>query len=244
MQRRVYHSIVEWHNTGHKVVAWLIDPDRYNRQTLLSLRNKGMLPKVILVGGSLVTSDTDAVVREIKSVVGDSSFVVLFPGDYGQLSDSADALLLLSLVSGRNPEYLIGQHVKAAPMIRRMGLETIATAYMLIEGGTTTSVQYISATTPIPANKPDLAMATAMAAEQLGMAMVYLEAGSGASLAVNNELIKGVRDVVDVPIIVGGGLRSADEVKRVFAAGADIAVVGTLIERKPEVAERIMRCCE
>ncbi len=225
-------------------MAWLIDPDRYNRQTLLSLRNKGMLPKVILVGGSLVTSDTDAVVREIKSVVGDSSFVVLFPGDYGQLSDSADALLLLSLVSGRNPEYLIGQHVKAAPMIRRMGLETIATAYMLIEGGTTTSVQYISATTPIPANKPDLAMATAMAAEQLGMAMVYLEAGSGASLAVNNELIKGVRDVVDVPIIVGGGLRSADEVKRVFAAGADIAVVGTLIERKPEVAERIMRCCE
>lgn len=244
MQGRVYHSIVNWRNTGHKVVAWLIDPDRYNRQTLLSLRDNGVLPKVILVGGSLVTSDTDAVVREIKSVVGDSSFVVLFPGDYGQLSDSADALLLLSLVSGRNPEYLIGQHVKAAPMIRRMGLETIATAYMLIDGGTTTSVQYISATTPIPANKPDLAMATAMAAEQLGMAMVYLEAGSGASMAVNDELIRGVRNVVDVPIIVGGGLRSADEVKRVFAAGADIAVVGTLIERKPEVAERIMRCCE
>lgn len=129
-------------------------------------------------------------------------------------------------------------------MIHRMGLETIATAYMLIDGGTTTSVQYISATTPIPANKPDLAMATAMAAEQLGMAMVYLEAGSGASLAINDELIRGVRNVVDVPIIVGGGLRSADEVKRVFAAGADIAVVGTLIERKPEVAERIMRCCE
>lgn len=244
MQGRVYHSIVNWHNTGHKVVAWLIDPDRYNRQTLLSLRDNGVLPKVILVGGSLVTSDTDAVVREIKSVVGDSSFVVLFPGDYGQLSDSADALLLLSLVSGRNPEYLIGQHVKAAPMIRRMGLETIATAYMLIDGGTTTSVQYISATTPIPANKPDLAMATAMAAEQLGMAMVYLEAGSGASMAVSDELIRGVRNVVDVPIIVGGGLRSADEVKRVFAAGADIAVVGTIIERKPEVAERIMRCCE
>lgn len=241
-QNIVYQSFLQCREKNEKVVAWLIDPDRYCRTTLLSLKQKDLLPQIILVGGSLVSSDTDAVVRDIKSEVSTNTHVILFPGDYSQLSPSADALLLLSLVSGRNPEYLIGQQVKAAPLIRRMGMETISTAYMLIDGGTRTSVEYVSSTSPLPANKPELAMATAMAAEQLGMDAIYLEAGSGAVTPVSNEIISGVKSVTDIPLIVGGGLRSTDEVKRVFSAGADIAVVGTLIEKFPDSAADIMKC--
>ena len=160
---------------GRRIVVPLIDPDRFNPAILDSLVGRKRIPPAIFVGGSIVSADTDAVVRRIKSYVGDSSEVVLFPGDCSQLSSSADALLLLSLVSGRNPEYLIGQHVKSAPKIRRLGLEAIPTAYMLIDGGRATSVQYVSGTMPLPADKVDLSVATAMAAELLGFKMLYLE---------------------------------------------------------------------
>ena len=221
---------------GRRIVVPLIDPDRFNPAILDSLVGRKRIPPAIFVGGSIVSADTNAVVRRIKSYVGDSSEVVLFPGDCSQLSSSADALLLLSLVSGRNPEYLIGQHVKSAPKIRRLGLEAIPTAYMLIDGGRATSVQYVSGTMPLPADKVDLSVATAMAAELLGFKMLYLEAGSGARIPVSSDIISAVRSSVSIPIIVGGGVRSAEAVGRAFAAGADIVVIGTALEQNPALA--------
>lgn len=237
----VYDEICQLRKSGKKAVAWLIDPDRYDKTTLEKLKASGLAPRFIFVGGSLVGADTDAVIRDIKRITGDSSRVLIFPGDYSQLSASADALLLLSLVSGRNPEYLIGQHVKAAPHIRKIGLETIPTAYMLIDGGRKTSVEYISATAPIPADKTDIAQATAMAAEMLGMKAIYLEAGSGALRPVETEMIEAVKRVTNVPLVVGGGLRSPSSIRKALDAGADIAVVGTAIERDPDTAKRILR---
>ena len=221
---------------GRRIVVPLIDPDRFNPAILDSLVGRKRIPPAIFVGGSIGAADTDAVVRRIKSYVGDSSEVVLFPGDCSQLSSSADALLILSLVSGRNPEYLIGQHVKSAPKIRRLGLEAIPTAYMLIDGGRATSVQYVSGTMPLPADKVDLSVATAMAAELLGFKMLYLEAGSGARVPVSSDIISAVRSSVSIPIIVGGGVRSAEAVGRAFAAGADIVVIGTALEQNPALA--------
>ncbi|MCI5776887.1 MAG: geranylgeranylglyceryl/heptaprenylglyceryl phosphate synthase [Bacteroidales bacterium] len=238
---RIYNDILARHEQNQKTFAWLIDPDRYQRDTLTRLRDQNLIPHIILVGGSFVSTNTVFVVRDIKSIVADNSHVVLFPGDISQLSPNADALLLLSLVSGRNPEFLIGQHVKAAPHIQRMNIETIPTAYILIDGGTHTSVEYISATSPIPANKPELAVATALAAQQLGMSAIYLEAGSGAINPVSNEIISQVRNATRLPLFVGGGLQNADELDRVFQAGADIAVVGTLIERHPQAITDIMK---
>lgn len=225
---------------GQKMVAMLIDPDKYNAATLQNLQRSGNLPDIVLVGGSIVQTDTDAVVGDIKRTVGKESMVILFPGDEGQLSAQADALLFLSLVSGRNPEYLIGQQVRAAVKVRQMGLETIATAYMLIDGGRRTSVEYVSNTMPLPADKPDLAVATAMASELMGMQMAYLEAGSGALNPVPTRTIEMVRKAVRMPLIVGGGLRTRASVEAAFEAGADIAVVGTAIEQNPEVAAEIM----
>lgn len=225
---------------GQKMVAMLIDPDKYNAATLQNLQRSGNLPDIVLVGGSIVQTDTDAVVGDIKRTVGKESMVILFPGDEGQLSAQADALLFLSLVSGRNPEYLIGQQVRAAVKIKQMGLEAIATAYMLIDGGRRTSVEYVSNTMPLPADKPDLAVATALASELMGMQMAYLEAGSGALSPVPTRTIEMVRKAVRMPLIVGGGLRTRACVEAAFEAGADIAVVGTAIEQNPEVAAEIM----
>lgn len=235
---KVYERMEEWRREGRKVVAWLVDPDRYRRETAAALSQSGRMPRLVLVGGSLVSTDVGEVVSDIRRMAPEGTSVVLFPGDYGQLTPSADAVLMLSLVSGRNPEYLIGQHVRAAHTIRRMALETIPTAYMLIDGGRRTSVEYVSSTIPLPADKPDLAQATALAAEMMGMRAVYLEAGSGAPRPVRRETIAAVRGAVSVPLIVGGGLRSPEAVNEAFAAGADIAVVGTAIEQTPDMAER------
>lgn len=235
-----YDIIMEAKGRGRKLLAVLIDPDKYSKQLLQDLRDADSLPDLLLVGGSLVMSDTDAVIGDIRETVGADTPIVLFPGDGSQLSSRADAVMLLSLVSGRNPEYLIGQHVRSAFRIRSLGLETIPTAYMLIDGGNVTSVQYVSNTMPLPSDKRDLAAATALAAEQLGMRMVYLEGGSGAKRPIPTETIRAVRKVVEIPIIVGGGLRDADAVRAAFDAGADIAVVGTAIERDPSLAKSIV----
>ena len=176
-----------------------------------------------------MSADTSEVVAQIKKKT--TLPIVLFPGNASQVVGNADALLLLSLISGRNAEFLIGQHVNAAVQIAKTNLEVIPTGYILIDGGVATSVQYMSATQPIPANKVDIATATALAGELLGLKMVYLEAGSGARNPVSSEIISSVRDTLHIPIIVGGGLRSVAEVERVWNAGADIAVVGTAIEK-------------
>ncbi|HNZ39700.1 MAG TPA: geranylgeranylglyceryl/heptaprenylglyceryl phosphate synthase, partial [Candidatus Latescibacteria bacterium] len=174
---------------------------------------------VILVGSSLLISDTfgDAV-REIRGAV--KLPVIIFPGSTAQISADADAILFLSLVSGRNPDLLIGQHVRAAPAIKAIGLEPIPTAYMLVESGTLTTIEYISDTKPIPRQKPDIAMAHALAAEYMGMRLVYLDGGSGAKEPVPTEMIRACYEYITLPLIVGGGIRSGEAAQAAVKAGA------------------------
>lgn len=231
MDMSVYQYIIEKRAAGQKMLALLLDPDAYgpDRFDLLAEVLQQCPPGLIFVGGSLVTADTSAFIRKVKAIT--TVPVILFPGNVSQFSESADALLFISLLSGRNPEFLIGQHVVAAPMIRRCGMEAISTGYLLIDGNSVTSVQYMSNTMPIPANKTDIALATALAAELLGMKLVYLEAGSGADSPVPAGLIEAVRRELTVPLIVGGGLNSAVKIERACRAGADILVIGNALEK-------------
>ncbi|MCR5455579.1 MAG: geranylgeranylglyceryl/heptaprenylglyceryl phosphate synthase [Bacteroidales bacterium] len=221
-------------NKDKKRIAVLLDPDKLTATSTPSIAKKidNSPADFIMVGGSLVSSSVEATVAAIKSAT--KKPVVLFPGSGTQLCNNADALLLLSLVSGRNPEFLIGEHVKSSFNIRRSGIEIISTAYILVDGGAATSVQYVSNTMPIPANKPDLAVATALAGEQIGMKNIYLEAGSGAKNPVAPEMISAVSQVCTSPLMVGGGLRSMSDITKAFYAGADIAVVGTAFENNPD----------
>ncbi len=223
---------------GGNKIAVLLDPDKLNAGSVLKLSEKieQSPADFIMVGGSLVTTSVPSVVKAIKSV--SKKPVVLFPGSSTQLCAEADALLLLSLVSGRNPEYLIGEHVKSSYSIMKSGIEVISTAYVLIDGGTVTSVQYVSNTMPIPASKIDLAVATALAGEQIGMKNIYLEAGSGARNPVPHDTIRAVASVCKSPIMVGGGLKSMSDIAKSFYAGADIAVVGTAFEQNPDFFKR------
>lgn len=226
---------------GRKQLAVLVDPDKmvFDPQAAVWQLLQEHVPDLLLVGGSLLTvGDVHRTVTWLKDRFDVP--VWLFPGSYLHLSPAADALLLLSLVSGRNPDFLIGQHVAAAPLIRRMNLPAIPTAYMLIDGGKPTTVSYISNTRPIPADKPEVAAATAMAAELLGMQTVYLEAGSGAENPVPVQLIAAVRQAVRLPLIVGGGIRSAQTLAAAYRAGADIAVIGTAWEQNPALIAQMI----
>lgn len=223
--------------------ALLIDPDRWRAQTLADMVRGGHVPDLVLLGGSLVSADVAQVLRDVRCILGAAAGksvpVLLFPGDPCQVCAEADAVLLLSLVSGRNAEYLIGRQVVAAPLLRRLELETIATAYILVDGGRRTAVQYVSATNPLPGDKPELAVATAMAAEMLGFQALYLEAGSGAVQPVSAALIRAVREAVEIPIIVGGGITSRKLQERALRAGADVVVVGTALESAPSLASEL-----
>ncbi len=217
---------------GNKETAVLIDPDKTDVDKVDFLLEKAdrFEPSYYLVGGSFVSTDhLDALVVEIKKQTGLP--VILFPGDHAQISRHADAILFLSLLSGRNPEYLIGQQVKAAPLIKKAGLKTVSTGYILIGGrGPLTTVQYITQSLPIPAEKPDLALATAWAGEMLGMECIYMDAGSGAQERIPPEVIRHVSRNLSVPLIVGGGIRSIHERDEAFESGADVVVLGTVIE--------------
>lgn len=186
------------------------------------------------VGGSLVTSYTH---RETISLLRQHTTtpVVLFPGNPLHIEPSADALLLLSLISGRNPEFLIGQHVIAAPLLKKSGLEILPTGYMLVDSGAQTTVSYISGTIPLPYDKPDVAACTAMAGEMLGLQLIYMDAGSGASRPVSASMIAAVRAVVDTPVVVGGGINSGEKAYNALKAGADLIVVGNGVEQNPSL---------
>lgn len=229
---KVINSIHE--NIQKKKLALLIDPDKINEASLenrIGLINEYQID-LVFVGGSLISSDKmDWVLSELKLRTNVPK--IIFPGHGTHINDKADALLLLSLISGRNAEFLIGQHVIAAPALRRSGLELIPVAYMLVDGGTATTVSYISNTTPLPNNKPDVAAATAMAGEMLGLKLIYLDAGSGAMHPVNPELIKAVKKAVEIPVIVGGGINNISKVEAALSAGADIIVVGNAVEENP-----------
>ncbi len=216
---------------GKKVFAVLIDPDKLSDQNLLKLiaAMEAALPDIILVGGSLMASKAEHAVGLLKEHL--AMPVILFPGSLLQLTPNADGILFISLISGRNPDLLIGNHVVSAPVIKRFGIEVISTGYILIEGGTTTSVEYMSQTKPIPANKNDIAVATALAGEMLGQKLIYLEGGSGALHPVPAEMIKAVKENISIPLIVGGGLNTSEKIQNACDAGADIIVVGNAFEK-------------
>lgn len=217
--------------SGKKSLSLLLDPDEYGEDALSSLFSTNIdHVSYIFVGGSLLKNeDTDQLVSRISKL--SNKPVILFPGDSGHISDKADAILFLSLVSGRNPEYLIGQQVISAPIIKRTGLEVLPTAYMLVDGGKPTTVQYMSNTTPLPSDKPDIAACTALAAKYLGFKLLYLDAGSGAEKPVSQEIISAVKKESGLPLIVGGGIRDYERMEKSFDAGADIVVIGNAIQK-------------
>lgn len=221
---------------GRKLLAVLIDPDIGGDDTRLerTVQNACMAKAdVILVGGSLLTSGGfDACMARVKAL--SDRPVVLFPGSPMQLSRHADAVLFLSLISGRNPELLIGHHVTAAPTLKALNLEVVPTGYMLVHGGKPTTVSYVSQTMPIPHDKPEIAAATALAGSYLGLRTIYMDTGSGAQQAVSAAMVHAVRKAVELPLIVGGGIRTAEQARALCEAGADMLVVGTAFEEDPE----------
>lgn len=236
----IYAGMLEAQSKGQKRLALLLDPDKATPDRLATLLPLAVQNRVdyLFVGGSLLTNTHfDECLQNIRSQC--DLPVVLFPGNPLQLSRQADAVLLLSLISGRNPDLLIGQHVIAAPYLRQSGLEVISTGYMLIDGGAPTSVGYISNTTPVPADKTDIAVCTALAGEMLGLKVLYLEAGSGAQSPVSEAMISAVRQAVQLPLIVGGGIRTPERARASLMAGADILVVGNGVEKDPALLPAI-----
>ena len=236
----VYQSLVERKQSGHKSFVVLIDPDKVTSASVSALVSQANNAAVdyFFVGGSLVISDhLDDCIQQIKK---ESTIpVLLFPGSPSQVSRYADALLYLSLISGRNPELLIGQHVISAPFVKKSGLEIISTGYMVIDGGAPTTVSYISGAAPIPADKADIALCTAMAGEMLGHKLIYMDAGSGAKKPITEEMIALVAKNIDVPLVIGGGIRDAEKAYLNCKAGADVIVVGNAIEKEPSLLEEI-----
>jgi putative glycerol-1-phosphate prenyltransferase len=223
-----------------KQLAVLIDPDKTSGSDLLNTITIANNSKVdfFLVGGSLLLHDSlDSCITTIKA--NSTIPVILFPGNALHINAKADAVLLLSLISGRNADLLIGQHVQAAPLLKQAKIETIATGYMLIDGGKPTTVSYISNTMPIPADKPEIAAATALAGEMLGLKSIYLEAGSGAQNPVSTAIISTVKKHINVPLIVGGGIKNAEAAIAACNAGADIIVIGNATEKNPELIAEI-----
>ena len=232
MNQVIYESIVKKKQKGLKSFAVLIDPDKVNNALLDEVTDLCVQAKVdyLFVGGSLVVSNhLDECIQHIKQNC--SIPVILFPGSTAQISRYADALLYLSMISGRNPELLIGQHVVSAPFVKQSGLEIISTGYMVIDGGAPTTVSYISNASPIPADKNEIAMCTAMAGEMLGMKLIYMDAGSGAKRAITESMIEKVSGCIDVPLVVGGGISDPEKAYRNCKAGADLIVVGNAVEK-------------
>ena len=222
----------------------ILDPDRLAPdqagQAAAKMQNAGA--DALLVGTSLMMATTfEETIQQIKERTDIP--IVIFPGSSSQLSGLADAILLPSLISGRNPDFLIGQHVQAAWALKQSGLETIPMGYMLVESGRTTSVEFMSRTKPIPRSKPEIAVAHALAGQLLGLKMLFLEAGSGARLPVPDEMIAAVKGNVDVPLVVGGGIRQPKVARQKVAAGADLIVVGGALERSsnPKLMEEFAR---
>jgi phosphoglycerol geranylgeranyltransferase len=234
MTNSVYQSLLTKKTRSQKSFAVLIDPDKVTLsdvdRIVKSATDAGV--DYLLVGGSLVISNQlDEVVVQIKKSCDIP--VILFPGSPSQISRYADALLYLSLISGRNADYLIGQHVISAPAVKQSGVEIISTGYMVIDAGAPTTVSYISNAHPIPSDKNEIALCTALAGEMLGLKVIYLDAGSGAKRPVSESMIGMVASQITVPLIVGGGITSPEQAWLNCKAGADLIVVGTAIERDP-----------
>jgi len=236
----IYQTIIEKKNKGQKQFAVLIDPDKPSDIELLQIAKLSSASNVdyFFVGGSLLTNDH--LEKCILTLKEHSDIpVVLFPGNNLQINKNADAILLLSLISGRNAEMLIGKHVIAAPYLKESRLEIIPTGYMLIDSGKPTTVTYMSNTFPIPADKDDIAACTAMAGEMLGLQLIYMDAGSGALNPISTAMISNVRKHTTSPIVTGGGIKTAEKAIENCKAGADIIVVGNAIEKTADLIKEI-----
>jgi len=228
----IYSQIIESRKKGRKLFSILNDPDKQTERSLLQIIEKAKLANVDLffIGGSLLTNNSlDSCITIIKQNC--KIPLVLFPGNAMQVNNKADGILFLSLISGRNPEMLIGNHVITAPVLKESDIEVLSTGYMLIDNGKATSVSYMSNTTPIPHDKDDIAVCTAIAGEMLGLKMIYMDGGSGAINTVSEKMIISVAKNINVPLIIGGGINSAKQAKEKCKAGADIIVVGNAIEK-------------
>ncbi|MDP1622894.1 MAG: geranylgeranylglyceryl/heptaprenylglyceryl phosphate synthase [Bacteroidales bacterium] len=232
----IYQSLLKDTLAGEKKFAVLIDPDKYSIESLSGVVKLALKSGIdyFFFGGSLLLHDKQS---QLITYIKEKSAipVVLFPGNNMQLNDKADAILLLSLISGRNPDMLIGRHVISAPYLKASNLEILSTGYMLIESGGATAVSYMSNTTPIPSNKSEIAVCTAMAGEMLGMKLIYLDAGSGAKNPVPTSMISKVKEAIAIPLIIGGGITTPEQAREAFYAGADIVVVGNGIESEPDL---------
>lgn len=236
MSNKVLHKLFSDKRDGKKSFAVLIDPDEYKSDYLPNLVEKAHIAQVdyFFVGGSLVMgNEINNCVAELKSLTNIP--IIIFPGSTNQITEDADALFFLSLISGRNADLLIGKHVETAPLLYKSNLEVLPTGYMLIDGGQQTTASYISNSNPIPADKPKIAQATALAGKYLGMQIIYLDAGSGAKQKVSEKMINAVNKVIDLPIIVGGGLRTMEDIEETCKAGADVVVVGNAIEMETDL---------
>ncbi len=227
----IYNQILKSKTNNQKLLAILLDPDKIdlnNAEVLIEKINQSPATH-IFIGGSLVENNIlDELIVKIKQNC--NLPIVLFPGNPSQISDKADAILFLSLISGRNPDFLIEHQVKASPILKKTQLEIISTGYILIESGTETAVERVSKTKPLDRNNPDLALATAQAGEMLGNKLIYLEAGSGAKQAVPLEMIKKVAQNIEIPLLVGGGIIDLQGIQKAYDSGADLVVIGTAFE--------------
>lgn len=231
---RIYEQLLNLKKKGNSGFAVLVDPDKVSpadMQHLAALCNDAQVDYLLMGGSLLMAHQLEVCIQRFKA---ESDIpVILFPGSPAQVTPYADALLYLSLISGRNPELLIGQHVASAPMVKASNLEVISTGYMIIDGGVPTTVSYMSHSAPIPADKADIALCTAWAAELQGKHVIYMDAGSGAHNPISEDMIQKVAAHTAIPTFVGGGIHSPEKVYANCKAGATIIVVGNAIERDP-----------
>ena len=239
---KIYQTLLKDVSSGKKKFVVLIDPDKYTLKSLAAVVKLSLKEGVdyFFIGGSLLVTDNHKqIITFIKENTGIP--VMLFPGNNLQLNNHADGILLLSLISGRNADMLIGRHVISAPYLKASNLEILSTGYMLIDSGVTTAVNYMSNTTPIPSEKDEIAVCTAMAGEMLGMKLIYMDAGSGAKKPVPVSMIRKVRESIGLPLIIGGGITTPVLARSAWNAGADAVVVGNAIEKDPGLITRIAK---
>ena len=236
----IFQNLIEIIEKKGSAYIVLIDPDKKNNDNIEDIVEKGNRSNVdaFFVGGSLIMDSKYE--SRVKSIKSNSDIpVILFPGGVNQINSYFDAILFMSMISGRNPHYLIGEQVISAPIIKDLGIETISTGYILIDGGVQSMVQVMSDTNPIPMDRIDAIIAHALAAQYLGMKLIYLEAGSGATNSINDDIIKSVSEVINIPLIIGGGLRDPEIVSAKVNSGASIIVTGTIAEEDPSIMREI-----
>ncbi len=240
LKMKIYQNILSSKAKEKKLLCILIDPDKSSVRTVekIAVMAEDAGVDYFFIGGSLITNDT---MKKCISVMKETSAipVIIFPGNTMQINPDADAILFLSLISGRNAEMLIGKHVIAAPYLRRTSLEIIPTGYILVDSGHPTAASYMSNTLPIPYYKDDIAVCTAMAGEMLGLKMIYIDAGSGAGKPVSISMIEQVKKNISVPLIIGGGIDSPVKAKKIYQAGADMIVVGNAVEKDPALIPQL-----